>query len=203
MPITLTRQEMEEKLAQVFPPEQSASLVEVLDEIRAAEIERAADTRELKQGLTALTKEVRQLTEAQRRTDERVADLAEAQRRTDERLAAFQQRTDERFAELGRVVGVLAESVQGLQQRTDERFAELGQMVGVLAESVQRLQQAVGGLANRFGFDLEEFVAALLPPYLERHYGISNLTLERRYFDLGGGREEEVDLEKESVKDDR
>lgn len=114
MPITLTRQEMEEKLAQVFPPEQSASLVEVLDEIRAAEIERAADTRELKQGLTALTKEVRQ--------------LAEAQRRTDERLAAF-------------------------QQRTDERFAELGQMVGVLAESVQGLQQAVGGLANRFGFD--------------------------------------------------
>jgi hypothetical protein len=36
---------------------------------------------------------------------------------------------------------------------------------------------------------------------LERHQRISGLTLERRYFDLGGGRVEEVDLAGEGVRE--
>lgn len=124
----LTRLEMQDKLARAFPPEQTTSLVEVLDVIREAEIQRAADTRELKLGLTALTEEVKKMAAAQQGTDERLA-----------ALAAAQQRTDEDVSRLSRAVELLAQSVQ-------QGFADL--------------RAAVGSLANRFGFDLEEFVAA-------------------------------------------
>jgi len=200
----LTRRQMEEKLGQVFAPEQTVHLVDVLDIFREMEIERAADTRELKQGLSALTREVTKLAAAQQRTDERLAELAAAQQRTDERLAelaAAQQRTDERLAELAaaqqRTDERLAE-LAAAQQRTDESVAQLSRAVESLARTVERgltsLREEVGALANRFGFSLEEFVAALLPPWLERNYGIADLTLERRYFDLGDGVKEEVDL---------
>ncbi|MFQ5343672.1 MAG: hypothetical protein ACE5F6_19190 [Anaerolineae bacterium] len=106
----LTRKQMEEKLSRAFPPEQTASLVEVVDDIRQAELERAADTRELRRGLTGLTEEVRKLAEAQRRTEERlerleatVQVLAEAQRRTEEavrELVLAQQRSEQRLEEL-------------------------------------------------------------------------------------------------------
>ncbi|HIE52966.1 MAG TPA: hypothetical protein EYP85_14540, partial [Armatimonadetes bacterium] len=84
--MVLTRREIEEKLEQVFTPEQVANLMQMLDTIWQMEMERAADTRELKQGLARLTEEVRQ--------------LAIAQRRTEERLTKFEQRTEERFAAL-------------------------------------------------------------------------------------------------------
>lgn len=180
MTLGLTNSEMQEKLGQVFVPEQADVLVEILDDIRQAELQRAADTRDLKQGLRTLSEEVQKLTAAQRHTDETVAELATSQRHTDERLAKFEERTEQRF------------------QRTDERLAELGLTVQVLAETVNtgftELRQAVGSLANHFGFDLEEFVAALLPPYIERHAGVTGLSLERRYFEMDDGRQEEVDL---------
>lgn len=169
MPALLTREEMEQELIQVFPPKQAAGLLKVLGAFREMEIERAANTRELRQGLIALTEETKK--------------LAEAQRRSEERLGEFERRTEERFA-------ALAEA----QRRTEESVARLGQAVEKLTQGFERLREAVGELANRFGFDLEDFVSALLPPYLERHYGIADLRLERRYFDLGGGRWEEVDL---------
>jgi len=99
------------------------------------------------------------------------------------KLAAAQQRTDKSVADLGRSVNKLAAA----QQRTDESVARL-------FTGLDLLRQEVGGLANRFGFSLEEFVAALLPPYLQRYEDISGLALERRYFDIGSGQMEEVDL---------
>jgi DNA repair exonuclease SbcCD ATPase subunit len=147
---------------------------------------------------------VTELAEAQQRTEQRVAELAEAQRRTEERvteLAEAQQRTEQRVAELAEAqrrteerLGILEQRVAELaeaQQRTDESLARLSQVVEI---GFRELHQAIGNLVNRFGFDLEEFVAALLPPYLEKHLGISRLELERRYFDLGNGQVEEVDL---------
>ncbi len=189
----LTRQEMEQKLGQLFPPRQATGLTEVLDNFREMEVQRAADTRELKQGLAALTVETRKLAEAQQRTDLRVGEWAEAQRHTDQHmgeLAEAQRHTDQH-------VGELAEA----QLKTEGSLTRLEQAVEKLALGFGQLRDEVGGLANRFGFDFEEFVAALLPPYLERHQRISGLTLERRYFDLGGGRVEEVDLAGEGVRD--
>ena len=197
----LTRREMEEKLGRAFTPEQTASLVELLEVFWRIEIERAADTRALKQGLTALSEEVGKLAEAQRRTEERLAEfeqrteerfaalaeaqhaLAEAQRRTEERLAEFEQRTEERFA-------ALAEA----QQRTEESLAQLSTSINEMARGLDDLRLQVGSLANTFGFDFEEFVSALLPPYLERHFGITKVFLKREYFPLPDKRFEEVDL---------
>ncbi len=184
MALNLTYSGMREKLGQVFPPEQADVLVDIFEEIRQIELGHAADTRDLKQGLRDLTEEVKNLASAQRHTDERVAKFEarteERFQRTDERIAKFEARTEERF------------------QRTDEHLAELGQAVQLLAETVHTgladLRQAVGALANRFGFDLEEFVAALLPPYIARHGGITELTLARHYFEMEDGQQEEVDL---------
>ncbi len=171
MSFLLTRKEMEEKLGRAFPPTQADVLLEILDAIRQIEVERAADARELRQGLKALTGEVKELAAAQKRTEERMEELAAAQKRTEENLARLTQVVDRR-----------------------------GEDIQVLALAVERLREAVGSLSNRFGFDLEEFVAALLPLYIERHRGVSDLVLERRYFDLGGGRLEEVDLAGEGLR---
>ncbi len=251
--VILTRRQMEEYLRDAFPPEQLGPLVDVLDILRAIEIERAADTKDLKRGLAELTREVKALATAQQRTDERLGEMVTAQQRTDEslgelvaaqqrtdeslgELVAAQQRTEERLGELAAAQQRTDERVTSLEERMDKRFAELtaaqqrtdervgelvaaqrhtDERVGELAaaqrhtdESVMRLsqaveklsqgmddlRQAVGSLHNRFGFDLEEFVAALLPPWLERNYGVADLTLERRYFRLGDGTTEEIDL---------
>jgi prefoldin subunit 5 len=178
-----------------------------------AEAQRRTEERvaELAEAQQRTDQRVAELAEAQRRTEERVAELAEAQRRTEEQLgildqrvaelAEAQQRTDQRVAELAEAqrrteerLDVLDQRVTELaeaQQRTDESLARLSQVVEI---GFRELGQAVGNLANRFGFDLEEFVAALLPPYLEKHLGISRLGLERRYFELSNGQIEEVDL---------
>ena len=170
MALGLTHSEMQEKLGRVFVPEQADALVEILDDTRQAELKRAADTSDLKQGLREWAGEVKELAAAQRHTDKTVAELTAAQRRTDERLAKLEERTEQRF------------------QRTDEQLAALGRAVQTLAETMHtgfvELRQAVGSLANRFGFDLEEFVAALLPPYIERYASVTGLTLERRYFEM-------------------
>jgi uncharacterized phage infection (PIP) family protein YhgE len=182
-----TRLEMEKKFKKVFTSEQTASLVDTIDIVRQAEVERAADTRDLKRGLTELTQEVK--------------NLAAAQQRTDERLAKFQQRTDERFAEMAAAQQSTDEQLKQLtaaQQSTDETLTQLSHTVQTLTETMQvgfaQLHQAIGGLGNTLGFNLEEFVAALLPPYIEKHGDITGLTLERRYFEVGNGQPAEIDL---------
>ncbi len=187
----LTRQEMEQKLGQLFPPKQATGLTELLDNFRELEVQRAADTRELKQGLTALTAETKKLAEAQRQTTERLTEFGQ---RVDERfasLAAAQQQTDKGLTRLDQAMEMLTQA----QQRTEGQLAELGKAITELSKSQLRTEDRLGNvskmvtsLGNTIGFSLEEFVAALLPPYLERHWNISGLTLERRYFDLGGGR---------------
>jgi len=134
MAVMLTREEMREKLSQAFSLEQTASLVEVLDDIRQAELQRAADTRELRRGLTRLTEEVRTLAEAQRRTDAALQALAEAQARTEARLEALTVRVD-----------ALAEA----QARTEARLAELATDVRALTGEVQRLADWQHGEAGR------------------------------------------------------
>ena len=144
---------------------------------------------------TRMDKRFAELAAAQRRTDERLGELAAAQQRTDERLgelAAAQQRTDERLGELA-----------AAQRRTDESVVRLSQAVERLSQGMDDLRQVVGSMINRFGFDLEEFVAALLPPWLERNYGVTDLSLERRHFRLEDGTTEEVDLVGIGRRDER
>jgi hypothetical protein len=99
----LTRRDMEHRLAEAFPANQTEALVGVLDDVREIEVQRAAETRELKAGLRALTQQVSRLVEAQSRTDGHLAELADAQRRTEVALA-----------NLGQMVGALVNNF-GLQ----------------------------------------------------------------------------------------
>ncbi len=63
-----------------------------------------------------------------------------------------------------------------------------------MLSAIQQLSTSVGSLANTFGFSLEEFVAALLPPYLERHHQITDLTLARYFSEPEDGWMDEIDL---------
>ncbi|MGQ9627922.1 MAG: hypothetical protein ACUVV0_13585 [Anaerolineae bacterium] len=205
----LTRKEMEERLGRVFTPEQMAGLVDVLEMAW-----QAADTRELKQGLAALTGETKNLAEAQLRTEERIETLAESQLRTQEQvaiLAEAQRRTEERIDALAEAQRRTEERIDALaeaQRRTEEQVAALAEAQRQMSESMTQLSTSVdrmarglddlrlhvGRLANTFGFDFEEFVSALLPPYLEQHFGITKLFLEREYFPLPDESFGEVDL---------
>jgi len=226
---------MEQKLAQAFPSRQVLSLVEVLDNIRRMEIERVADTRELKQGLSALTTEVRNLAKVQQETTADVRQLAvghqqltaEQQQLTAEvrQLAVGHQQLTAEVRQLAvgqqQLTAEVRQLAVGHQQLTAEQqqltvevrqlatghqqltttVQQLAQAQKETQKSMTELSKAVGGLANAFGFSLEEFAAALLPPYLEKHYGIAGVTLERRYFDLGDGWPQEIDLVGDGQRD--
>jgi len=53
------------------------------------------------------------------------------------------------------------------------------------------LQREVGALANNIGFGIEDVARVMLPPYLERHYGVKlegplGEELQRRFFQVEG-----------------
>ena len=174
-----TRKDIEKRLAEAFPAPQTAALVEVLDDIRQVEVQRATETRDLKGGLRELTEQVSLLVEAQSRTDARVAEMVEAQRHTGARVAEMaeaQRHTDARMAEMA-------------EAQRDSARAQAG-----TEKALKDLALMVDGLANDFGLQLEEYSAALLPSWLARYHGIERLTLDRQYVTLATGEGSEVDL---------
>ena len=174
-----TRKDIENRLAEAFPAQQTAVLVGVLGDIRQVEVQRAAETRDLKAGLRDLTEQVTLLAEAQRHTDERVGELAEAQRHTDTRMAEMveaQRHLDLRMAEMAEAQQDMARAQAGTQA------------------ALKDLAPMVGGLANDFGLQLEDFSAALLPSWLARYHDIEGLTLGRQHLTLASGEVAEVDL---------
>jgi len=134
----LTSQEIEEELEQAFSSAQTTHLVKILGPLHQMEMERVADTRALRQGLTTLA-------EAQARTEAAVERLAEAQARTEERLerleaaverlAEAQARTEERLQELAMAVADLRGWQLELryQERAGAYFGPLLRRLRVLA----------------------------------------------------------------------
>ncbi|MCG3141161.1 MAG: hypothetical protein HDKAJFGB_02376 [Anaerolineae bacterium] len=166
--------------------------------------------------LTRVEIAVEKLAEAQTRTEARVEELAQALARTDERLtrveiaveklAQAQTRTDERLTRVEIAVEKLAQA----QARTEARVEELAQAQAKTEVAIQKLSARmdnlaaqIGGLANQFGFSLEEFSQALLPPWLEHYYGITDLQLERSYLKLSSGEYVEADLAGEGKRDNK
>jgi len=200
MGFTLTHQKMAEKLGRVFPPEQTAALVEVLDAIRQMEIQRAADTRELKQGLAALTAEVGKLAQAQARTEERVGELAQAQARTEERVGGLeaamerltqaQARTEERVGELAQAQARTEERVGGLEaamERLTQAQARTEERVGGLEAAMERLIEAQARTEERLA-RLEATVERLIEAQARTEETIRELIIAQERMDRDLGR---------------
>ena len=119
----LTWPEIEKEMERVFAPEQASILGRALGSLYQMELNRASDTRELKQGLAALAA-------AQARTEQRLEELAAAQARTEVRLGRltgwqlehrYHQRAMAYFGRLLRRVRVL--SLQELEEALEPRLS--------------------------------------------------------------------------------
>lgn len=99
--------------------------------------------------------------------------LAEAQRRTEERLGTFEERLE-----------ALAEA----QRRTEEELRKL-------VEEHRETRRQLGGLAQAFGYTLENESYRALPRLLRRDHGIIlKDRLKRGYLTDADGREVEVNI---------
>ncbi len=150
----MTPQELEEKLKQVFTPEQTVHLLEAFDATRQAEIQRAKDSQELKQGLAALVEAqirseerlsrvetrldrveaaIEQLIKAQNRTEQQVQALTEAQNRTEQQVQALtvaQTRAEERLARLEKSEQQLTTVQSQLIETVNKMQIRLDRVVG-------------------------------------------------------------------------
>ena len=176
MPKYLTAREIREKFEVAFTLHQADALTEVMS---AIESERAAEMAEIRENLATLVEVTTRLAQAQTRTEQRVGELAQAQKE----LAQAQARTEQVVAETRADVLQMREQLA----RTEARIVEL--------------QQAVGRIGNDLGFDLEEYTSLLLPPYLERHFGIHVNGLGVDHFMVDDGSRSEVDLVGHATRD--
>lgn len=112
--------------------------------------------------------------------------------------------TREDFNALRDVVEELAQA----QRRTEQRVEELAQAQGRTEEAVERLvgaqrelSVAVGKLSDNLGYGIEDIGRVVLPGYLERHFDINVVgELDRKFFFVNG-KEIELNLYGEGLKD--
>jgi exonuclease VII small subunit len=138
--------------------------------------DRVKEIRVVREEFDSLRQAVSELAQAQARTEKRVGRLEEAV----ERLAQAQARTDASVRELTQA-----------QARTDAAVRELAQAQARTDAAVRELAKQVGALAETVGFGLEDVAKLVLPPYLERHYGLKLVgppseELTRRFFEVEG-----------------
>ncbi len=197
MAALLTRKELERQFAPSFTPDQTTVLVDVFDSYNALEVERASDTRAIREGQRVLTDGQRVLTEKVDVLADAVLGLTEAQTRTDVQLKSLteaQARTDVQLKSLT--------EAQARTEATMERgFAAVWGAISELTAQMSTLGQHVGSLVNTFGLNLEEYTGALLPAYLDQQFDITGAMLERRYFQDVAGATDEVDLYGHGLRD--
>jgi len=132
-------------------------------------------------------------------------------RRDYDRLADGQDRIESRMDRIEAALERLAEA----QARTEERVGRLeeGQealraAMKDLAEAQARTDRSVGALADVIGYGLEDVARLLLPPYLEKHYGIvlrgaPAEELQPRFFPVEDELPLEIDLYGEGQRNGR
>ncbi len=128
------------RLEGAFATPQTEALVDILDEIRQAEIERAADTRTLKEGQTRLT-------DAMANLANRMDELADAQKETQkdiQTLADAQKETQKDIQTLTKQLGETNSTLGGLGQS----------MAYALENEAYRMLPAL--LAEKYGIELHE-----------------------------------------------
>ena len=104
-------------------------------------------------------------------------------------LAEAQNRTEARVEELAEA-----------QKRTECEVGELAKEMRGLARGQKQLQRQVGGLSNTVGYDLEDKAYPILPALLKRDFGIEVGRLYRRFLVYPDGRDDEVNIYGEGIR---
>jgi len=165
-------------------PKLKGIILDLLEEIEknTRETVKRSDFDELKAAFVELTRTVRELAEAQKRSEERltkleitVQELAEAQKKTEERvneLAEAQKRSEERLTKLEITVQELAEA----QKKTEETLNKLIKRVDIIEERLE-------GISNSVGYSLENNTYKSLPILLKKEGIEVEGRLIRRYYE--------------------
>jgi hypothetical protein len=186
------------RLEREFTPNQALVLAEEIEAV-SSDLVKARDFNELKEIVRDLGVSQQELAEAQKRTEVKVEELAEAQKRTDvsmrelaeaqkrtdvsmRELAEAQKRTDVSMRELAEAqnrtearVDGLADAMERLaeaQRRTEEEMQKLTMSQLRTEDAIRSMRQEIGGMANSFGYQLENEAYRQLPKFLADKHGI-------------------------------
>ncbi len=178
-------------------------LIGILEEIERQKYEtiNIDDFNELKQIVKELlvthkeTKdEIRNLTEAQKKSEERLTRLETAV----QGLIEAQKKSEERLTRLETAVQGLTEA----QKRTEERINELAQAQKKTEQELKKLisehkktRENLGGLAHSFGYFLENESYKFLPKLLKKDYSVDVVgELTRDFIEISPGKYIEVNI---------
>ena len=185
-----------------FPSGFQLPMMKLMDQLRGEVIDsvKRSDFEELKLVVAELGVKISELAEAQKRTEARVEELAEAQKRTEarvEELAEAQKRTEARVEELAEAQKRTEMRLDSLIQRVEELAEAQVKTERILASVLKeqgRMRKEIGGLANSFGYMLENEGIRALPAILKREKGINITVMDRRFVVYPDGGYDEINI---------
>ncbi|MGQ9616987.1 MAG: hypothetical protein ACUVWJ_11385 [Spirochaetota bacterium] len=153
------------------------------------------------QRLEALVMSQKELVEAQKRIEQRLEALTEAQEHTEQRLqelAEAQKHTEQRLQELAEAQKHTEQRLQELaeaQERTEQRLQELAESHNRLILEHRETRRQLGGLAQAWGYTLENESYKALPGILEKNHGVKlKEKLKRGFLTVTKGQKIEVNI---------
>lgn len=165
--------EIMEELEKLDPQIRAAFLkVLKLIEKTIGEVVKREDFLELKKEVELLTKAVRELAEAQKRTEQRVEELAEAQRRSEDRIT-----------------------------RLEQVVAEIARELKALAREHRKTREILGNLTDTVGYGLEDKIMPYIPNFAIKEFGVEVHIVDRRNIVYPDGKYDEVNIYAEGTKD--
>ncbi len=190
------------KLIETLPTEVQFPMMKILEQFREEMLNTVtkSDFRQLEKVVSALSDNILELTEAQKRTEQRVEELAEAQKRTEQRLeelAEAQKRTEQRVGELAESQKRTEQSVRELaeaQIKTEHRVDEVVEILRDVVKKQERMSKELGGLSTSFGYFLENEAIRFLPDILRKNRGIDIQVMDRRYIVYADGKDDEINI---------
>ncbi len=181
-------------LIEQLPIEVQFPMMKILGQFREDMLDTVTKTdfKRLEDVVSVLGDKILELAEAQSRTEKRVEKLAEVQ----QELAEAQKRTEQRVEEL-------AEAQKRTEQRVEELAAAQTKTEETLREVVKRqdkMSKELGGLANSFGYFLENEAINLLPGILKREKNIDIKVMDRRFIVYADGKDDEINIYGEGLE---
>jgi hypothetical protein len=164
--------------ARKLTPEMKEEIIALIDKRVKEHYVTRSDFKALQSIVKELSINVKELSEAQKRTEQRIEELTQAQKNTEKRVDTLAQRMEE-----------LAISLKETQ-------IELKQ----LAHEHTITRKLLGDLTNTVGYGLEDTIMKYIYDYAQKEYGISINTVDRRYITYPDGRYDEINIYAEGTK---